>query len=51
MFENAEKFRTIIVKLNLDTNNQYTLNIDGNQVTSEESIKLPCININNIIFR
>ena len=35
------------MKRNSDIRNQYTLNIDGNQVTSEKSVKLPGINIGN----
>ena len=42
---NADKFQAIIV--NSDMCNQYTLNIDGNQVTSEKSVKLLGINIDN----
>ena len=45
MIINADKFQAIIVKRNLDMFNQYTLNIDGNQVTSEKSVKLLGINI------
>ena len=37
MIVNADKFQVIIVKRNLDVCNQYTLNIDGNQVPSEKS--------------
>ena len=37
MIVNADKFQAIIVKRNLDVCNQYTLNIDGNQVASEKS--------------
>ena len=44
MIINANKFQAIIVKRNLDMFNQYTLNIDGNQVTSEKSVKLLGIN-------
>ena len=45
MIINADKFQAIIVKRNLDMFSQYTLNIDGNQVTSEKSVKLFGINI------
>ena len=47
MIINADKFHAIIVKRNSDTSNQYTLNIDGNQVTSEKSVKLLGVNIDN----
>ena len=40
MIVNADTFQAIIVKRNSDMCNQYTLNIDGNQVTSEKSVKL-----------
>ena len=39
MIVNADKFQTVIIKRNLDKRNQYTLNIVGNQVTSEKSVK------------
>ena len=45
MIVNTDKFQAIIVKRNSDMCNQYTLNIDGNQVTSEKSVKLLGINI------
>ena len=45
MIVNADKFQAIIVKRNSDMCNQYTLNNDGNQVTSEKSVKLLGINI------
>ena len=41
------KFQAIIVKGNSGMWNQYFLNIDGNQVTSEKSVKLLGINIDN----
>ena len=44
---NADKFQVIIVKQNSDMCNQYTLNIDGNQVTLEKSVKLLGINIDD----
>ena len=44
MIVNADKFQAIIVKQNSDMCNQYTLNIDGSQVTSEKSVKLLGIN-------
>ena len=47
MIANADKFQAIIVKRNSDMCNQYTLNIDGNQVTSEKSVKLLVIYIDN----
>ena len=51
MIANPYKFQAIIVKRNPDLGNQYTLNIDGNQVTSEKSVKLLGINIyNNLSF-
>ena len=49
MVVNAGKFQAIIAKRNSDMCNQYTLNIDGNQVTSEKSMKLLGINIDNKI--
>ena len=36
MIVNADKFQEIIVKRNSDISNQYTLNIDDNQVTSKK---------------
>ena len=45
MIENADKFQAIIVKQNSDMCNQYTLNIDDNQVISNESVKPSGINI------
>ena len=47
MIVNADKFQPIIVKRNSNMCNQYILNIDGNQVTSEKSVKLLGINIDN----
>ena len=47
MIVNADKFQAIIVKRNSDICNQYTLNIDVNQVTLEKSVKLLGINIDN----
>ena len=47
MVVNIDKFLAIIVKQNSDMCNQYALNIDGNQVTSEKSVKLISINIDN----
>ena len=44
---NTDKFQAIIVKRNSDMSNQYTLNIDGNQITSEKSVKLLGIHIDN----
>ena len=45
MTVNIDKFQAIIVKRYSDMCNQYTLNIDGNQVTSEKFVKLLGINI------
>ena len=39
MIVNADKFQTVVMKRNLDKRNQYTLNIVGNQFTSEKSVK------------
>ena len=51
MIANPYNFQAIIAKRNPDLGNQYTLNIDGNQVTSEKSVKLLGINIyNNLSF-
>ena len=47
MIVNADKFQAIIVKRNSDMCNQYALNIDGNQVTSEKYVKLLRINIDD----
>ena len=47
MIVNPDKFQAIIEKRISDMCNQYTLNIDGNQVTSEKSVKLLGINIDN----
>ena len=47
MIVNADKFKAVIVKRSSDMCNQYTLNIDGNQVTPEKSVKLLGINIDN----
>ena len=47
MIVNADKFQEIIVKGNSDISNQYTLNIDDNQVTSKKPVKLLGINIDN----
>ena len=41
------KFEAIILKRNSDMCNQYTLNIDGNQVTSEKSVKLLSVNLDS----
>ena len=40
MIVNAEKFEAIIVRRNSDRNNQYTLDIDSNSVTSEKCVQL-----------
>ena len=47
MTVNADKFQAIIVKRNSDICSQYTLNIDGNQVTSKKSVKLLAVNIDD----
>ena len=47
MIVNADKFQEIIVKGNSDISNQYTLNIDDNQVTSKKPVKLLGINTDN----
>ena len=47
MIVNADTFQATIVKRNSDICNQYTLNIDGNQVNLEKSVKLLGINIDN----
>ena len=47
MIVNADKFPAIIVNRNSDMSNQYTLSIDGNQVTSKNSVKLQGINIDD----
>ena len=47
MILNADKFQAIAVNRNSNMCNQYTLNIDDNQVTSEKSVKLLGINIDN----
>ena len=47
MTVNADKFQAIILKRNSDMCNQYTLNINGNQVTLEKSVKLLDINISD----
>ena len=47
MIVNADKFQAIIVKQNSDMCNQYTLNIDGNQVTLEKFVKLLGVTIDN----
>ena len=47
MIVNPDKFQAIIVKRNSEMNDHYTLNIDGNQVTSEKSVKLLGISIDN----
>ena len=39
MAVNPDKFQASIVNENSDISNQYTLNIDGNQFTSEKSVK------------
>ena len=45
MTVNADQFHAIIVKRNSDMCNQYTLNIDDSQVTSEKSVKPLGINV------
>ena len=50
MIVNADRFQAIIVKRNSDMCNQYTLNTDGNQITSEKSVKLLGINSDNKLF-
>ena len=45
MIVNAEKFEAIIVRRNSDRNNQYTLDIDSNSVTSEKWVQLIGIDI------
>ena len=47
MIVSADKFQAIMVKRNSDMCNQYTLNIDGSQLTSEKSVKLLGINRDN----
>ena len=47
MILNAEKIQAVIMKQNTDMCKQYTLNIDGNQVSSEKSLKQLVINIDN----
>ena len=47
MIVDADKFQVITLKRNSDMYNQYTLNIHGNQVTSEKSVKLIGINIDD----
>ena len=47
MILNAEKIQAVIMKQNTDMCKQYTLNIDGNQVSSEKSLKQQGINIDN----
>ena len=47
MLVNPDTFQAIIVKRNSDMNNQHTPNIDGNQTTSEKSVKLLDINTDN----
>ena len=47
MIVNADIFQANIVKRKSDMCNQYTLKIDGNQVTSEKSVKLLVINTDN----
>ena len=47
MIANGNKFQAIVMKRNSDMCNQYTLNNDGNQVTSEKSVKLLGINIDS----
>ena len=46
-FISADKFQAIIVKQNPDICNQYSFNIDGNQVSSKKSVKLLRIIIGN----
>ena len=45
MIVNAEKFEAIIVRRNSDRNNQYTLDIDSNSVTSEKCVRLIGIDV------
>ena len=47
MIVNVDIFQAIIVKQNSDRSNQYTLDIDGNQVTPEKCVKPLGINIDN----
>ena len=47
MIVDADKFQVIILKRNSNMCNQYTLNIHGNQVTSEKSVKPLGINIDD----
>ena len=47
MIINADKFQAIIVKWVSDMCNKNTLNIDGNQVTSEKYVKRQGINLDN----
>ena len=47
MIVSADKFQAVMVKRNSDMCNQYTLNIDGSQLTSEKSVKLLGINPDN----
>ena len=47
MIVNPDKFQAIIIKRNSNMEDQYTLNIDGNQVNSEKSVKLLGISIDN----
>ena len=43
----VDKFQAVIVKQNSHMYNQYTLNIDDNQVILEKSVKALGINIDN----
>ena len=49
MIVNAEKFEAIIVRRNSDRNNQYTLDIDSNSVTSEKCVRLIGIDVDKKI--
>ena len=40
MIVNPDKFQAIVVKRNSNMNDQYTLDIDGNGVTLDKSVKL-----------
>ena len=47
MIVNPDKFQAIIIKRNSNMEDQFTLNIDGNQVKSEKSVKLLGVSIDN----
>ena len=47
MIVNPDKFQAIIIKRNSNMEDQYTRNIDGNQVNSEKSVKLLGISVDN----